>query len=444
MNNPKISPAPTARPAEKGWLPLGSSLYEFVFTFWTGLSFYIMFATGASSGGISVFLLFLPLSAGTGALLWMTRNMPVIARVDPLLSVSVFAFVCAILASYIFNYQRYDLLFMFGNIISTLILFAGLYVITTKIEFDFRKALILQCLTALPLLPPILATSVNQWGRIVPAELQANYVCMVAMLSFIGACSVRSWIWTVILSILPLYTIVIMQSRDSLLAALIVACIFGYFHFRRIGWRQVRGYAVAAVIGTPIVCIGLYFAGIDVSNGAVAVFDNVTLVNDKYRGISSGGSGRTELWDAAINLFMTHPVFGVGFKGHQLMMPEQDYAHNAYLGTLADMGLFGFISYIFIVGIGLYATFSRGNRGLSGFPQRAAVLISYLIYGMLEPRAFGFGNAYSVLFLLVVFDSSRIPVIDARPVPAPRAKAKPVYGLPAPTRRVIPWHPTAR
>ncbi len=41
------------------------------------------------------------------------------------------------------------------------------------------------------------------------------------------------------------------------------------------------------------------------------------------------------------------------------------------------------------------------------FGFRAAILFSYLLYGMIESRAFSFGNTYSVLLLLVAFDTAR-------------------------------------
>ena len=98
------------------------------------------------------------------------------------------------------------------------------------------------------------------------------------------------------------------------------------------------------------------------------------MITDEHRGIDSGGSGRTELWSAAVNLWVTHPIFGVGFKGHPLMMPDGMLAHNAYLGMLADVGIVGFGSYMLITGVALYYILKRGESGLAEFPLRMAII----------------------------------------------------------------------
>jgi O-antigen ligase len=81
-------------------------------------------------------------------------------------------------------------------------------------------------------------------------------------------------------------------------------------------------------------------------------------------------------------------------------------AHNAFLGLLADNGLVGLVGYLLIIGMSATYIIKRGSS-LTMFGQRAAVIFPYFIYGMVESRAFSFGNTYSVLFLLVAFDSAK-------------------------------------
>jgi O-antigen ligase len=350
----------------------------------------------------------------------LTYRKPVIARVDPILSVGVYLLVLSIMASYTFNPDRFDLITMFGNIGSAILLFVALYTIVQKIELDFRRTLLLQCLCALPLFPLIVAGSHDQWGRMMPAELTPNYVGMMALVAFIGACSAGNLLLTLVLSLIPLYVIGVMQSRDSMLSAGVAGLALIYCHLRRLGWKKLRPYALPAFVVVPIVVIGLYFAGIDLFGYVANQIADLFLINDEHRGIESGGSGRTDLWAAAFNLWLTHPVFGVGFKAHPLLMPGGMLAHNAYLGMLADLGTVGFIAYMLILFSGFYYVVKRGNRLLTAYPERVAILLSYIVYGMLESRAFSFGNTYSLLFLLVVFDSSKHRVqpnqkIDVQP-----------------------------
>jgi O-antigen ligase len=199
-----------------------------------------------------------------------------------------------------------------------------------------------------------------------------------------------------------------------MLAAIVAGLVLLWCYARRLGWQRLRRFVLPVVVVGPIVLIGLYFAGIDLFSAIGDKFATLFMLNDEYRGLDSGGSGRTDLWKAAINLWLTHPVFGVGFKGHPDLMPDQMLAHNAFLGMLADLGTVGFIAYLLILIPGFYHVIKRGDRGLSAYPQRLAILVSYLVYGMLESRAFSFGNTYSLLFLLVVFDSSKHPIRSGR------------------------------
>jgi O-antigen ligase len=410
----------------KNRLSLASSANEIVVTLWTGASFYLMYATG----GKNEFVLFIPLAAGAVAFVWMTYKRPVIAKVNPILSLGVFLLIFSIMASYLFNSQWYELIFIAGNLASAALLFISLFIITRKIELDFQKVLILQSILINLLLPVIIATSTMVWGRLTP-ELHPNYIGMMCILALVGALSVRSIFWSLALAALPLYSMVAMESRTSMLAAGIATLIILGSYVRRLSWKKLRPYATMALLGSPIVCIVLYFLGFDLFGYANNTFDTLFMVNDEYRGIDSGASGRSDLWAIAINLWLSHPLFGVGFKGLPPLMPDQMPAHNAYLGILAEVGIVGFSGYMIIVGVALYYTLKREDRGLSEYPQRMAILVSYLIYGMLESRAFSFGNSYSLLFLLVAFDSSKFRLKNALTFVSPRTKPSPKLHEPA-------------
>jgi O-antigen ligase len=392
-----------------------SMVNEAAVAVWAGCTFYIMYHTG----GANPSLLFPPLVLGAAAFILLTYKKPVIATVPPLLSLGVFLLNFSILGSYLFNADRYDAVFVFGNIISSLLVFLSFYTIAMKMDLDFRKTLILQCLFSTPLFPFILKGGVLTWGRLVPDNLEPNYVGMMALLCFLGALAVRSWIGTIVLSILPVYTMMVVQSRASLMSGLVAVGIIMICSLRRLPVRKLRLVLLGGLLGAPAVCIGLILMGVPVFDIIGNYVNSVFMITDEHRGIDSGGSGRTELWTAAVNLWLSHPIFGVGFKGHPLMMPDQMLAHNAYLGMLADVGLVGFGSYMLITGVAIYYIIKRGDRGLREYPLRVAIIFSYILYGVLESRAFSFGNTYSILFLLVAFDSSKIRVKQAAPAKHP-------------------------
>ena len=195
-------------------------LNEIVVAIWACASFYITHFTGAESAAP----LFFPLAGGAIALVFLTYKKPVIATVSPLISLGVLLLNLSILASYLFNAQRYDWVFIVGNISSSLLFFFSLYLITMRIDLDLRKTLIFISIFVNVLLPIVLVTAPITWGRVTPLE-NPNYVAMMALVAFIGALSVRSIIFATALSLLPVYSMVVLESRDSLLAATVALLV---------------------------------------------------------------------------------------------------------------------------------------------------------------------------------------------------------------------------
>jgi O-antigen ligase len=376
------------------------ALNEIIVAIWACSSFYVTSATQGENPS----LLFVPLIVGAAALSLLAYKKPIIATVSPVVSVGVLLLNLSILASYLFNAQRYDWLFISGNIASSLLLFFSLYLITTRIDLDFRKTLIINSVLVNLLLPIVLFTAPVTWGRVNPPTTP-NYVAMMALLAFIGALGVRSIIWAVGLSIVPLYSMVVLQSRDSLLAAAIAVlfALASWLWCNRFS-KRFSAYLLLACSGAVVLCAALCLARVPILESIQQTTENLFLVNDKYRGLASGGSGRDDLWAAAISLWQAQPLFGVGFKGHILFMPDQLPAHNAYIAMLADLGLAGVASYVLMISPAIYSVF---RPGLPEYPQWATIVLTYLLYGVFETRAFSFGNTYSIMFMLAVFGCSK-------------------------------------
>ncbi len=382
---------------------LASSINELALTFWTSTSFYLMYVTG----GHNEFVLFFPLAAGVPLFLWLTWNKPVIARVDPVMTAGVFLLVFSILGSYLFNIDNYEPIFMLGNIGASLVLFFTLYLIVMKIEIDLWKLLLFQSIYIDLLLPVVIHNSTMVWGRLEPFELQANFPPMMGVCAMFGALSMRNLFAAGALAALPLYTMLMMQSRASIIAtsAAITIVVVNYLWQHR-SKEMMKRFGVAFVFG-GIIVVGAALAGYSIFDVIGNLVNKVLLLDDDQRGMGTGGSGRSDLWAAAYNLWAAHPLFGVGFKGHPNFMPDHMVAHNAFLGLLADNGLVGLFGYLLIIAVAGFYIIKRGGKGQTMFGQRAAIIFPYFLYGMVESRAFSFGNTYSVLFLLVAFDSAK-------------------------------------
>lgn len=402
---------------------------EFAIAAWTCASFYAMYYVPDNGNAAA---LFVPLALGAPWFVWTTMKKPVLARVDPWMTLGVFLLTFSILASYLFNANRFDVVSILGNLGATVLLFVTLYAITRKIDLDVRKLLVWQTILILPLFPVIVHTAHDQFGRMMPSVSTPNYVGMMGVVAVIGAWSVRNIFLALALSAYPLYVIAAMQSRNSMLAVMVVGAIIVWGILQNMPRAKQRKVLVLGGIGGPIFCLGLYFAGFDVFGRIYDIFANLFMLNDQYRGLGTGGSGRGMLWEAAINLWLSHVWFGVGFKSVTDLMPENMPTHNAYLDVLAELGVVGLIGYMTMVIAGLGQMFRRGSQAMPDYALRLAVLVSYVLYGMLESRAFSFGNTYSVMFLLLAFDSSKRKLAP-RIKPETKAVKTPAAGsLPAP------------
>jgi O-antigen ligase len=96
-------------------------------------------------------------------------------------------------------------------------------------------------------------------------------------------------------------------------------------------------------------------------------------------------------------------------------MPDQMPAHSAYLGMLADIGIAGLGSYLLMLSPAVYFVFKPIHR-TPEYPVLVNVILTYILYGLFEVRAFSFGNTYSVIFMLVVFNCSKRRLDEACPI----------------------------
>ncbi len=132
---------------------------------------------------------------------------------------------------------------------------------------------------------------------------------------------------------------------------------------------------------------------------AKSAADAVFKVDDPYRGLGTGFTGREALWDAAIDIWKAHPLLGAGW--HQQDALLQVGAHNSYLAILADLGICGLALYVSLLAWSLLAGFSvpddRVRRLVVG------VVGAYIGLGFFEARAFSVGQPLSLLFYMCAF-----------------------------------------
>jgi exopolysaccharide production protein ExoQ len=198
---------------------------------------------------------------------------------------------------------------------------------------------------------------------------------------------------------------VMVSSRASMVGSLVAAACYFWCRLGKLDSPAIAARSRHIALGILLVVAAgsvlLVFDVPWVTRGLEAMLK----LNDPYRGISTGASGRTDLWAAALALWEAQPLLGVGFRGHESLMPDGSPAHNAYLSMLAETGVLGFGGYLLICGSAV-----AGLVRLRHDPTRqvgVALAASYIVYGFVESRAVSFGNPYSIVFLWIALDASR-------------------------------------
>ncbi len=69
-------------------------------------------------------------------------------------------------------------------------------------------------------------------------------------------------------------------------------------------------------------------------------------------------TGRVDIWEQGIDLFLENPFIGVGTGMYQYTIKLQRSAHNAYLELLVELGIAGFVLFLFVLLLAVYHAMS--------------------------------------------------------------------------------------
>jgi O-antigen ligase len=132
-----------------------------------------------------------------------------------------------------------------------------------------------------------------------------------------------------------------------------------------VGGRRTAGMAGLVVIsGLLVGLLGAF------SLLPVALTDRLQTIGNNLRIFDAGQVSvtpenfaiveRMAHWQAGWRMFQTYPIFGVGAGNFNVAYPEffiapwatsQGHAHNYYIHTVAESGIFGLLSYLLLVGM---------------------------------------------------------------------------------------------
>jgi O-antigen ligase len=228
------------------------------------------------------------------------------------------------------------------------------------------------------------------WGRLM-GRTAPNYWGAVAATSIYCTLAMRGWFLRLAVISLSLAIMLMAQSR-GVMASLTVSMVLLILIYMRSGrvstWVWVFGGLVVLIAGV----FGLDY-----------LLSHVFLVDDNLRGIGSGFTGRAAAWQETWDLFVQSPLFGVGYRRHEQYLLSASSAHQAYLATLAEMGIFGLVAYLFFLWGGAGRALWLAWEDPTG-PRLtvAGMLTQYATQGLTERAALNTGSTFSLLTILLV------------------------------------------
>lgn len=144
-----------------------------------------------------------------------------------------------------------------------------------------------------------------------------------------------------------------------------------------------------------LVAIGILLLAIVIKQDSIV---SALEINSTARGLGSGLSGRTELYDLFIPQISQHPFSGFGFR----QRTEYYGVHNGYLNFVLENGVVIGISFIFLLGFNICrSAFSYLNSDdetkmiFGGF-------LSVAIGCFFQPQLINFGDPMGVVFIFLL------------------------------------------
>lgn len=219
----------------------------------------------------------------------------------------------------------------------------------------------------------------NYWGATAASTLLVSYA--------VRSLPVRGAVMLVCAIML-----VASQNRSGMIAAMAGSAMVALLYLLRATGRQRLKVAIWAGLGLAVVLAA-----------SPVVYSKILLLDNARRGLESNGTGRFAAWQEAMEIINNHPLLGVGYRHHEQYITAASSAHNAYLAAMADMGIFGLLTYlVFLFGSLGVAIGAALHRREWSYAVLAGVLFGYAAVNFLETRGINFANSVSLCVLCSV------------------------------------------
>jgi len=225
-------------------------------------------------------------------------------------------------------------------------------------------------------------------ARAVSLEANSNTIGIVMVYAAIGLChfwetkrGLRWRLTMLALAVVFSLGIVAAGSRKSFAALCVLALSWLWFCHRQSIFRRAGSLLLAVLVLVGLYCLTSY------------AMQN-TYLGARYKGVSLESqldTGRLAMYKRGIELFVEHPLAGVGLGNYTVVSGMGYYSHSDYIEVLSTTGLVGFALYFFLYCV-LWRRLGRVARATSDGLIRyrmgllKAALVTVLFLGLGTPQ----------------------------------------------------------
>ena len=250
-------------------------------------------------------------------------------------------------------------------------------------------------------------------GSLTPNHF-ANIVLTAVIFGVLGPLLLRTLVIPIgIALIMPV------NSRGALIAIAIAVAL--RWSIQLIAERRVAAIGViSCVVGLGALVFMHQGVQSVISDTAADVF----AVDDLARGLGTGGTGRTQMWEDAWTEIAARPLAGAGFRAIRLSDGRLTTAHNAYLDLAQEIGIpLAVVVLLLIIGACAHRLRTAAAADELKRPHHlwiAAALVALAANAMLEVHLLNIGFPLGVAFMLLLME----PGAGARAISSARSQPK--------------------
>lgn len=205
-----------------------------------------------------------------------------------------------------------------------------------------------------------------------------------------GKISKMNWTARILITCICGYVVLYSGSRSALLCLIAVIAISLFFRYKDLRgytnskWMKRLLFVFCGIIG----CAFILFYLQNIEEGKLGI----NRLLEKFN--SDSYSGRTNLYDAAWELFLKYPVLGIGYKCFSQVSQFEYFTHSTYMELLSCTGLVGFVLFMSPVIKSVVRAFKRREADNG---RCLILLVLFLVEGF-----FGI-MYYNLIFMMLLY-----------------------------------------